>query len=64
MRRRGTPVRPLGRVSALAWLVTFVVFQVGVLAGFMIRSAMWSSVGRRDQNSASSAISGSTSGSE
>jgi heat shock protein HtpX len=25
---------------------------VGVIAGFMIRSAMWSSVGRRDQNSA------------
>jgi len=25
---------------------------VGVLAGFMIRSAMWSSVGRRDQNGA------------
>lgn len=32
--------------------VMTVASAVGVLAGFMIRSAMWGSVGRRDQNSA------------
>ncbi len=32
--------------------VMTVASAVGVLAGFMIRSAMWSSMGRRDQNSA------------
>jgi heat shock protein HtpX len=32
--------------------VMTVASAVGVIAGFMIRSAMWSSMGRRDQNSA------------